>query len=56
MLTISNTIYTGLELLACVIRQQKVIKIQLDPFADNMTIDICKSRKDHGKTILLSLL
>lgn len=40
MFTISNIIYSGLELLACVIRQQKVIKIQLDPFTDNMTIDI----------------
>ena len=40
MFTISNIIYTGLELLAYVIRQQKVIKIQLDPFTDNMTIDI----------------
>lgn len=56
MLTSSNTIYAWLELLACVIRKQEVIKIQLDPFTDNMTIDICKSRKDYGKIILLFLL
>ena len=40
MFTISNIIYTGLELVAYVIWQQKVIKIHLDPFTDNMTIDI----------------